>query len=158
MARRSNQFDPDAYGKPPQRVGCSPVLLLLGIGMLVFLFIQVRGMRNRGREREAVPANTTERGGADSPSNARINEDFPRADKDDWLIEEVDSAKKTNPGLLDENLPDANARLNPRDTGLNPGERTDEGDWSIEEVGSTERPAKPKSTKKGDWEIEEVAE
>lgn len=163
--RRSNQFDPDAYGDPPRRRagGCSPLTMFLIFGLLVFVMMQFRNSANRRQtEPRPLPSNGESNIPDGQSGNARIDENLPRADKHDWSIEEVDTAKSKTPsdGLLNEKLPNAG---DPADTRNDPSptvnERTDRGDWSIEEVDSKRPdPAKPKSTKKGDWEIEEVAE
>lgn len=162
---RSNQLDLDAYGDPPRRrAGCSPFTLLLMVGLAAFVYFQFSGRANRRRDPPAEgnrPASDQETPG--NRGNARIGENLPRADKDDWSIEEVETTDRNtaSSGLLNENLPNAGGAA---DTSNDAGQRaasdrTDRGDWSIEEVDSKRPdPAKPKSTKKGDWELEEVAE
>lgn len=162
---RSNQFDVEAYGEPRRKTGCSPFMLLMMFGLIAFVFFQFRGANERRRQQQP---DSHRPAGADRqmPGNrgdARLDESLPRADQDDWSIEEVETSQRTKAsnGLLNENLPEAG---DPADTSSDPGQRasagrTDRGDWSIEEVDSKRPdPAKPKSTKKGDWEIEEVAE
>lgn len=176
--RRSNQFDPDAYGDPPRTKvgGCSPFMLMLMLGLGFFFYLQLQGKSNERRN----PARGTPSEVQRLPENGRAKSDIPqgrrRADSNDWSIEEVDTADGANAGktavrsdgLLNENLPDAGEeRVNPQDRKAPRGQaaessepqRTDRGDWTIEEVESEQpSPSKPKSTKKGDWEIEEVAE
>ena len=173
--RPSHQFDPDAYGDPPSKKigGCSPIMLMLVLGLCLFGYLQMHSAANARRQRQLHPADAPSQALEPFPgeeSRAMPRQDRPRSDEGDWSIEEVETTNAVRPnesavrsdGLLNENLPDArDKRVNPQNTDASPGnptsKSTERGDWAIEEVESKPpTPDKPKSTKKGDWEIEEV--